>query len=115
MKKRRVISVVIMAIIVLPIALQLSIIAQRLARNQPVARSLADSLTTRFWAAKFVGSASYERDYIYITAYGVADKSAQAGIRDWLMDEKARRHLDERILLRFTDEKTGNDLGEYEI
>ncbi len=115
MKRQWIVVVIIVAIFMLPVVVPLGASAWRLARNQPAARSLAQSLADRFPAARFVGSASYERDYIYISAYGVADKSAQSEIRDWLIDEKARRHLNDRIRVRFTDEKTGNDFAEFEF
>jgi hypothetical protein len=82
----------------------------RLHRNQPAAESLARGLNGYLNSKPYQarGTASYERDVIYIEVSGRPDKAKQEEIRNWLSREKQRRGIDARGLLRFPDPKTGD-------
>ena len=99
MKKGVIISAIVLVCLLSLVAVPLVTIQLRLSRNQPVAQSLAEDLSVRYPAYRFTGSASYEQDVIYIQAHGVADKAARTEIHDWLAAEKARRHIEARLLL----------------
>jgi hypothetical protein len=96
-------------------AAQFGTIALRRHRNQPAAKAIAESLASRYPNYRITGTASYEREVIYISVWGRPENATQLEIRDWLADEKHRRQLRARVSLIFVDPKTVDALAEYDF
>jgi hypothetical protein len=96
--------------LVISVAIPLVHIRERLHRNRPAAESLAASLASRYPGHRINGAASYETDVIYVLVWGQLDQSVRHEMRDWLADEKVRRGIFVRGLLRFEHPNSGDDI-----
>ena len=83
----------------------------RLSRNGATARQLVESLHSRFPSVDFRGAASYEQEVIYITVFDRVDATLRHDAEQYLRSEKADRHIEPELLLRFV----GNDLPDIKF
>lgn len=115
MKKAGIATAIFIGGVAVVFAFLIGTIALRLHRNQPAARTIAGTLASQYPNYRIIGAASYESEVIYINVWGQPDEAKQIEIRDWLANEKNRRQLAVRGLVKFVDPKTAGDIAEFDF
>jgi hypothetical protein len=88
--------------IVILFGVQLIQIQLRLSRNGELARQLVESARHRFPAATITGTASYEKEVIYLYVSGL-DEATNVDLEGWLRDQKTAKGITAEIWLRLPD------------
>jgi hypothetical protein len=81
----------------------------RLWRNGAIAREIVDRLSVRFPDAHFRGTASYERDVIYITLVSDPKNLDRQEVEAYLRTLKAQRRIAAVISLKYVDDGHSED------
>jgi hypothetical protein len=97
-----------LALIILFVAFavwELGSIYLRLSRNLPIAKELVESLNQRFPGVTFSGTASYEREVIYVTVDLGIDAKQRQEVEQWLRVPKREKAIKAEIWLSFRDDE----------
>lgn len=86
----------------------------RLWRNGAIAAQLVESLRARFPGAEFRGTASYEREVVYIHVVGGLDPDSRPEVEQWLRRLKSEQQIAPAIWLMFP-EFTGEEKDAIKI